>query len=146
MGAEENRKLAEEFVRRAFNEHDLAFVKEVLADDYVEHEVWPGLTPDRDGALQWFESSFQAVPDLSMEVHHIVASGDRVAIHSTMRGTDEGGLFPGMPATGKSFEMGVMDIVRIRDDGKVAEHWGVGDAMGLMIQLGHVQPPPPPAG
>src|SRR5438105_2553014 len=140
--SEQNKELAREFGDRVFNHHDLEYLKEILADDFVEHEEWPGLSQDKAGALQWFEQGFASVPDMRMEIHHVIASDDRVCIHSTMSGTDEGGLMPGMPATGKSFEMGGIDIVRVRDDGKIAEHWGVGDVMGVMMQLGHVQPPP----
>ena len=139
---EENKELAREFGERAFNQHDLEYVRQMLADDFVEHEEAPGIdTQDKAGALQWFETMFKAVPDMSCEIHHLIVSGDKVAIHATYRGTDEGGMMPGVPATGKSFEMGTIDIVRVTDDGKVAEHWGVGDVMGTMIQLGVIQPP-----
>jgi steroid delta-isomerase-like uncharacterized protein len=139
---EENKEIAREFGERAFNQKDLAYVEQMLSEDFVEHEEAPGITPDRDGALQFFEHIAKAVPDLNFEIHHLVASGDRVAIHATFRGTDEGGLMPGMPGTGKQFEMGVIDIVRVDDEGKFAEHWGISDVMSAMIQLGHVQPPP----
>jgi predicted ester cyclase len=41
-----------------------------------------------------------------------------------------------MPATGKAFEMEAIYIVRIHDEGQIAEHWGVVDAIGTMGQLG----------
>ena len=140
--ADQNKKLAREFGERVFNQHDIEYLKEILADDFVEHEEWPGIAPDRAGALQWFEHAFTTVPDLRCEIRHVIASGDKVAIHSTFMGTDEGGFLPGMPATGKSFEMDGIDIVRVNEDGKMAEHWGMSDAIGAMIQLGVIQPPP----
>jgi len=140
---EENKELAREFGERAFNQHDLEYVRQMLADDFVEHEEAPGIdTQDKAGALQWFETMFKAVPDMSCEIHHLIVSGDKVAIHATYRGTDEGGMMPGVPATGKSFEMGGIDIVRLNDEGTFAEHWGISDVMGAMMQLGLVQPPP----
>jgi steroid delta-isomerase-like uncharacterized protein len=139
---EQNKELAREFGERVFNQHDVEYLKNVLADDFVEHEEWPGIPADRAGALQWFEMAFSAVPDMKMEIHHVIAADDKVCINATMSGTDEGGFAPGMPATGKSFEMGVIDIVRVNDEGKFAEHWGQGDAMGAMMQLGHIPAPP----
>jgi hypothetical protein len=41
-----------------------------------------------------------------------------------------------MPATGKAFEMEAIYIVRINDEGQMAEHWGVVNTIGTMGQLG----------
>jgi predicted ester cyclase len=41
-----------------------------------------------------------------------------------------------MPATGKAYEMEAMYVVRVNEDGKIAEHWGVVDTVGAMGQLG----------
>jgi len=41
----------------------------------------------------------------------------------------------GRPPTGKTIDVDVFDVVRPRD-GKVIEHWGVADQMGMMLQLG----------
>jgi len=48
-----------------------------------------------------------------------------------------------MPATGKSFQVEEIDIVRFREDGLAHEHWGVFDAMGMMQQLGAIPTGPP---
>ena len=43
-----------------------------------------------------------------------------------------------MPATGKGFDVQLIDIMRLGDDGLVREHWGVFDALAMMQQLGFV--------
>jgi predicted ester cyclase len=53
-----------------------------------------------------------------------------------LTGTHQGDLM-GVPATGNQVEIETLDIIRIQD-GKVAEHWGVTDAMGIMEQIGAV--------
>lgn len=45
------------------------------------------------------------------------------------------GEFMGAPATGKTFSIEAIDIVRMTD-GRIAEHWGVMDAAGMAGQLG----------
>jgi len=85
---------------------------------------------------------FEAVPDFHAEITHLVASGDRVAIRTLYTGTDQGGFMPGMPAIGKSFETTGIDILRVDDTGKCAEHWGQFDLMTVMMQLGLVPAPP----
>ena len=77
---------------------------------------------------------------MTAEIHDMVAAGDKVAIRATYRGTDEGGFIPNMPATGKTFEMEAMYIVRVNDEGQIAEHWGVVDTIGTMGQLGLLPP------
>jgi steroid delta-isomerase-like uncharacterized protein len=124
-----------------FNQHDLAFLEQVLADDFVEHEEWPGLTPDKQGAIDFFTHAFKTVPDMRVDIHYVIASDDRVAIHATFSGTDEGGFLPGVPATGKSFSMEGIDIVRVNEKGTLAEHWGITDVMAAMMQLGVLQAP-----
>ncbi len=54
------------------------------------------------------------------------------------RGTNLGPLNGG-PPTGRSFEIDVIDVVRV-GDGRIVEHWGVPDRLGQMMQLG-VWPP-----
>ena len=49
----------------------------------------------------------------------------------------------GMPATGKSIDVQLIDIIRFGDDGLAHEHWGVVDMMAMMQQLGVVPDAPP---
>ena len=77
---------------------------------------------------------------LSHHLRDMVAAGGKVAIRATYRGTDKGGFIPGMPATGKTFEMEAMYMVRINNEGQIAEHWGVIDTIGTMGQLGLLPP------
>jgi predicted ester cyclase len=47
----------------------------------------------------------------------------------------------GMPATGKSVDVQLIDIFRFGDDGLASEDRGVFDAMAMMQQLGAVPGP-----
>ena len=72
-----------------------------------------------------------------------VASGDKVVARVRYTGTHQG-AFMGMPATGKHVDVQLMDMFLFGADGRVHEHWGVMDALGLMQQLG-VMPAGPAA-
>ena len=63
-----------------------------------------------------------------------MAEGDKVATRKTFHGTHEG-EFMGILPTGQRVSMGLIDIVRIVD-GRVVEHWSMGDNLGMMQQLG----------
>jgi steroid delta-isomerase-like uncharacterized protein len=132
----ENTETVCAFAREVFGNKNLEHAEEWLADDFVEHQVFPGTTPDKQGALDSYRIFFEAVPDMTAEIHDVVAADDRVALRATYSGTDKGGFIPGAPATGKPFAMETMYIIRLNDEGKIAEHWGIGDMVGVMGQLG----------
>ena len=83
-----------------------------------------------------------AFPDLRMDPVDVLPSGDKVVARVKATGTNTGELM-GMPATGKSVDVQLIDIMRFGDDGLVHEHWGVFDAMAMMQQLGVIPAGPP---
>jgi predicted ester cyclase len=46
----------------------------------------------------------------------------------------------GIPPSGWPVNVSLMDVVRI-SDGRVVEHWSVGDNLGMMQQLGVIPQP-----
>ena len=132
----ENMQSVRNFAEQVFGKKNLKYADDWLSDDFVEHQVFPGTTADKKGAIDSYRIFFAASPDMLAEIHDMVAAGDKVAIRATYRGTDAGGFIPNMPATGKAFEMEAVYIVRINDAGQIAEHWGVVDTIGTMGQLG----------
>jgi steroid delta-isomerase-like uncharacterized protein len=115
---------------------------ELVAEDFVEHEETPGLEPTKEGVKQFFHMYKTAFPDLRMEAQDILVSGDKVVARARATGTHQG-EFLGMPATGKSFDVQLIDIIRFGDDGLAREHWGVFDALAMMQQLGVIPEHPP---
>jgi len=114
---------------------------DLIADDFVEHEETPGLEPTKEGVKQFFHMYRAAFPDLRMEPQDVLASGDKVVARARATGTNHG-EFMGMPATGESVDVQLIDIIRFGDDGLAREHWGVFDALGMMQQLGAIPAPP----
>jgi steroid delta-isomerase-like uncharacterized protein len=133
--SEENKALARSFYERV-NAGDLSVVDELVADDFVDHEEFPGIPSNKDGVKQFFAMTRSAFPDLRFEAQEVVAEDDLVSMRFVFTGTQQG-EFMGVPPTGKQVEVGGFDLVRI-ENGQVTEHWGVLDAMALMQQLGAV--------
>lgn len=113
-----------------------------LADDFIEQEETPGLAPTKDGVKAFFRMQLAAFPDLRMDVEDVVANGDKAVARARFTGTNRG-EFMGMPATGKSVDVQLIDMFRFGGDGLVREHWGVLDALAMMQQLGVVPAGPP---
>jgi predicted ester cyclase len=101
----------------AVNRQDLG-----AADQFVDEsryrESCIGFTR---GFVDWEQSKasirrvWEGLPDLRAELPHIMADGDIVLAHGTVRGTATGRLF-GAPATKRRCEANFFDYVRI-DDG-----------------------------
>lgn len=131
--------------RRMFeliNAGDIDGFSEHLADEFVEHEVAPGLAPTKAGVGEFFKMQRAAFPDLHMDAEDVFASGAKVVARVRCTGTHTG-AFMGMPATGKGVDVQLIDIFLFGDDGRVREHWGVMDALAMMQQLGAVPAGPP---
>lgn len=117
---------------------------EFVADDFVEHEeALPGMEQNKDGVKQLFHVLRAAFPDLRMEPEDVLVSGDKVTARVSATGTHRG-EFMGMPASGRSIDVQLIDIIRFGDDGLAREHWGIFDQMKMMQQLGAVPPPDAP--
>ena len=112
----------------------------LLAEDFVENEQTPGLAPTKEGVLEFFRMYRAAFPDLRFDPQDVIASDDKVVVRVRATGTNSGD-FMGMPATGKSMDIQLVDIVRFDDGGLGREHWGVADVMTMMQQLGVVPMP-----
>jgi len=124
------------------NAGDIDGFSNLLADDFVEHDETPGLEPTKAGVTDFFRMQRAAFPDLLMDVQDVIASGDKVVTRARYQGTHQGD-FMGIPATGRSIDLQLIDIMRFGDDGLVCEHWGVMDSLAMMQQLGLLPAEPP---
>lgn len=124
------------------NAGNLDGLGDLLAEDFVEHEDLPGFATTKQGTLEWFQALLTAFPDMRMNVDDLVASGDKAVARVTATATHRGD-FMGVPATGKSMTIQMIDIMKFDDAGQLSEHWGVADMLTLMQQLGAVPAGPP---
>jgi steroid delta-isomerase-like uncharacterized protein len=135
----ESKQLVEQFYEEVVNAGNLDKIDEILSEDFVEHEEFPGISQDREGVKEFFRRLRSAFPDVRFRTEDVISEGELTAARYTMTGTHEG-EFMGLPPTGKQVTVSGIDIVRLRD-GKCLEHWGQFDAMGLMQQLGALPAP-----
>lgn len=138
---DENAAIARELIQRVLNEGDIGFAEKTLSEDYVERTPMPGGTPDKAGAIAMFQMMRSQTPDMHIDVDDVIASGDKVAVHSMLKGTDTNGFMPGMDPTGKPFTVEAIDVFTFDANGQNTEHYGVYDVMGGMVQLGLMSMP-----
>ena len=124
------------------NSGDIDGFGELMADDFVEHEEMPGLTPTKQGVLDLFRMYRSAFPDLNMHADEVLVSGDKTISRVTVTGTHQGEWL-GMAPTGSRIDVKVIDIMQFDDAGRVREHWGLMDTLTMMQQLGAIPEGPP---
>lgn len=135
---------AERVVRRlideAFSQGDLNVCDELIADDIVEHQDYgPRHAPGAAGTKAVVTSLRRAFSDFKLEIEDFVVAGDTVWTRNVATGTNDG-TYMGHPPTGRTFRVFVVDVMRVVD-GRVVEHWGVPDRLGVLLQLGIVSHP-----
>ena len=135
MSPEQAKAQVNRMLDEVVNQNHPDRVKDYFASDYVEHATTPGVPATREGAMQTLTVLRAAFPDFRYTVEDTMCDGDlvasRVTAHATMMGA-----FQGMPATGKHASWPELHVVRLNQDGKLVEHWGNADQLGMMVQLG----------
>ena len=119
---------------------DFRVFDELFADDFVDHTTQPGTTPDKAGVRKLYAYLREAFPDFRAEIHWQLADGDRVTTFKTYYGTHEG-TFLGIAPTHRAIHFETVDVMRVQN-GKITDHWGVGNLLSLMQQIGGWTPPP----
>lgn len=94
----------------AFESGEVVDIRDLVADDFVDHGLPPGVVPP----------------------------GDRVAVRATAHGVHRSGHL-GFPATGRPDATPTTHRFRAEGD-RLAEHRGVRDEYGVLVQVGAVAP------
>lgn len=137
MSAEENKAAFRRIPEEVINTGNPDVAGEVIASDYVEHVPYPpGMPSGLEGWKLFFTMFHTAFPDMRYTVENILAEGDMVAMHVTARGTHQG-EFMGVAPTGREVTWTETHIGRF-ENGKLAEHWGNSDDLGMMEQFGAI--------
>ena len=131
--SEQNKALVRRYYEEVLGQGKLHVIDEIASPDFVDHDRG-NETHDRDGAKSFASMAHAAFADVSIEVEDIIAGDDRVVARTTISGTHSG-EFMGIPATGRRVTFGCIDIMRCVD-GRIVEHWGEGDDLGMLQQLG----------
>jgi steroid delta-isomerase-like uncharacterized protein len=138
MSDTQESKAAIAVVRRSIEEvqgrGDFDVFDELFADDFVDHTPQPGITADKPGVRVLYSTLRSAFSDFNPDIHWQVADGNLVTTFKIYYGTHEG-EFLGIPPTGRRIQFESVDAMRVVD-GKIVEHWGVGNLYSLVRQLG----------
>jgi serine phosphatase RsbU (regulator of sigma subunit) len=134
MSAEENTALVRRLVE-AQDKGDLETLDELLAPDFVDHNLLPGQEPGRVGFMQGVAEDHAALSFIRNTIEYQATDGDMVITRMRTRTMHDRGTYLGIMApTGQEREtMGIL-IHRIVGD-KVAEEWSATSATPVLEDL-----------
>ncbi len=134
MSIEENKKLVRRFYEELWNKGNYDIAYDLVADNYVRHDLRPGNPPGGPAGQARVAQDFRAAfPDLEFHLDLLIAEADMVAARWTMRGTNTG-PWGNVAPTGRKAEFSGVNLFRITD-GKIAEIWNHRDDLGLREQM-----------
>src|ERR1700675_2083339 len=132
-----NESIYRRIIEEGFNQGKLEIADELVAPGAVEHQR--GSADGPEGLKRTIKVLRSAFPDFTITITEVGAVGDKVLAMQKGGGTNLGS-FAGRPPTGIKAFIDVIDVCRF-ENGKMVEHWGVPDQLGMMMALGHVTPP-----
>jgi serine phosphatase RsbU (regulator of sigma subunit)/predicted ester cyclase len=130
--AEKNKALVRRFLEAHAN-GDLGALEEMLAPDFVNHNLLPGQAPDLGGYLRSFTEYHAAFSGTHYDIEKQVAEGDEVMTIFTASSTHDRGEWQGLVPAGKEFNALLILVHRIVE-GMIAEEWSQGSGLAELTQ------------
>jgi serine phosphatase RsbU (regulator of sigma subunit)/predicted ester cyclase len=134
MSSEEefNKSLVRRFLE-AHAKGDLNTMEEMLAPDFVDHNLLPGQRPGREGYLRAHTEYHAAYSDTRYVIDKQLAEGDEVVTTFAASAIHDRGEWMGLVPTGKEFKALLILIHRIVG-GKITDEWTQGSGLAEHTQ------------
>ncbi|QZT60792.1 ester cyclase [Mycolicibacterium austroafricanum] len=125
----------------AWTQRDLAIALDVVAEavDWQDPSL-PAPITDHEGATDFFRAAWKGFPDMAFHAIGeplVDAANNRVTQEWRMTGTHTGeGFPPGVPPTGKPFDVTGMDVWEVDNTGRAVSVHAYWNVTTLLTQLG----------
>ncbi|MEK9758203.1 MAG: ester cyclase [Paracoccaceae bacterium] len=131
-----NKQRARDYFK-AFATQDRAWLDSNVAKTYIRQDTTlPFDVIGPDGVMQLGDVLLGAFSEIDLDIQDVIAENDKVLVHLRFRGVHSG-AFGDYQATGKRFDVMVLDFFRM-EDGMIAEQWPAIDNLGLQQQIGMI--------
>lgn len=131
--ASKNKSTVNKFNREFLEQGNIEVLKEIVADDFINHTAPSGVPNNIDGLKQFISVLHKGFSHFHIDIHEEVEENNVVATRKTIRAIHTGEIMGHLPS-GKQVAINVMDFVRLRN-GKYIEHWGQNNLMQVIEQL-----------
>lgn len=124
----------------AMSRGDTAGYAAAFAEDAtLVDPLFPDELRGREAIQAATEAMVKTFPDLSATLRSVIESGNRAAVETTYRGTNDGRLaMPGgeLPPTGRQVTLDTCAFFEVGDDGRILYERTYFDVAGFLRQLG----------
>ena len=134
-----NAAIIQRFIDEVINQGRYEVCDEIVAEDFLELDPFPGQGPGREGLKGVIAAMRSAFPDIHWVTDESISSGDKVVTRFTWTGTQRGD-FLGIPATGRPVTVKGVVIDRVVN-GHMTDSRILMDIFGMMMQLGVIPQP-----
>ena len=128
-----NKETIERYYAEVVSGRDYSNLSSLVAAEYVDHNA-EGAARGPGVVRAHMEAIRSTLPDFTMRIEHIIAEEDWVATRVTGRGTHKGEWMNIKP-TGREIHLKGINMDRLQN-GKIVEHWGEADTVGMLLQMG----------
>lgn len=105
---------------------------------YIDHSN--GNTLNRNEFADWLAGHKNMASDMRIADPQYVGDSKLAVARFTAKGTNDGSI-GGAEPTGKEFAVDICEIYQFDDDGQVVSVHSYSDNLGMMMQIGLVDPP-----
>jgi predicted ester cyclase len=133
MSSKESKQLIRRFYTEVVDGGDYSNLDTFVATDYVDHNAAEG-GRGPEVVRTHLEAIRMTLLDFTIQIEDIFAEGDYVITRVTGRGTHLG-EWMGIEPTGREVRLRGINIDRIKN-GRIVEHWGEADTIGMLMQMG----------
>lgn len=138
MSPQQNKIVVEQF-DALVNSGDLGQLDQLCTPDMVNHALAPTRPAGLEGTREFLATAGRKLSSDQWQDVVVVAENDLVVQHGVRCGHWPGGTFLGVQLPEGAYAREVVFIYRLVD-GRIAERWAVRDDLGMMRQLGALQP------
>jgi predicted SnoaL-like aldol condensation-catalyzing enzyme len=90
MSIEENKAIVRRYLEEIINRGRFEVAEQILAVDYINHTAGGGVGSGRDGFVNGIRAMRTAFPDWTVSIKGMIAEGDSVFDHCSIRATHSG--------------------------------------------------------
>jgi len=134
----DTREHVRRFIEDVYGQGRVELIDELVHEDYIEHPMPAGFSPDREGLKSFIHALHGALSDTHAELERVLVDDGQVAFRWRVTGKHTG-EFLGIPPSHNHVETTGNDVAVVRD-GKIEERWCEQDLLSLMSQLGAIDP------
>jgi serine phosphatase RsbU (regulator of sigma subunit) len=130
---EDNKALVRRFTEEFINQGNLEVADELLAPDFVDHDVIPGKLGGIEDVKRWIAERRASFSDLHFSIEEQIAEGDKVVSRIISSGTHDQNEYRGIAPSGARITMETVNIYRVVE-GKIVEVRHTANTAGMWQQ------------